>query len=115
MANIIHTEKAPIIENYEPPLDIHRGISSKTVGNTKLTMSHVFIPPPVATNGTIMSNATPIFRFIRTASAVLSDLIMRWKPWTPKRAILCSRQFELLRSRTGRMDHQQSDCGQRQR
>jgi uncharacterized RmlC-like cupin family protein len=45
MAKIIRAEKAPIIENYEPPLDIHRGIYLKTVGNTKLTMSHVFIPP----------------------------------------------------------------------
>jgi uncharacterized RmlC-like cupin family protein len=45
MAKIIRGQKAPVIENYEPPLDIHRGIYSKTVGDTKLTMSHVYIPP----------------------------------------------------------------------
>jgi len=45
MATILKPENLKNVKDYEPPLNVHRGINSKTVEKTMLTMSHVYIPP----------------------------------------------------------------------
>jgi len=42
---IIRSKDLEFVNDFEPPLNIYRGVNSKTVEGSKLTMSYVIIPP----------------------------------------------------------------------